>query len=225
MCTHIGIHTCICSCMCTRAHTQSTQSPHAHIPARGGTQRAHVLTHTPGGMHGAHVLIHTRARTEPMRSRGGTHGALVLTCTRRPHMAGCFPPAGGSHPATLSARAPAARTQKRGQLGRAPMLGDTYGISSPKPTAARLSEELAVFLETLTCGHFPIVLLQLNGQCEGRPLDYVHHLWTQNCNPRGLCCREQSTRVCVGGGVGTPGLHQHPTCPKQVLSPIPRAPG
>ena len=82
------------------------------------------------------------------------------------------------------------------------MLGDTCGISSPKPTAARLSEELAVFLETLTCGHFPIVLLQLNGQREGRPLDYVHHLWTQNCDPRGLCCREQSTRVCGGGRGG-----------------------
>ena len=192
-----------------------------HVEAHREPMCSH--THTEACMEPMYSYTHGHA--EPMRSRGGTHGALVLTCTRRPHMAGCFPPAGGSHPATLSARAPAARTQKRGQLGRAPMLGDTYGISSPKPTAARLSEELAVFLETLTCGHFPIVLLQLNGQCEGRPLDYVHHLWTQNCNPRGLCCREQSTRVCGGGGVGTPGLHQHPTCPKQVLSPIPRAPG
>lgn len=79
------------------------------------------------------------------------------------------------------------------------MLGDTCGISSPKPTAACLSEELAVFPETLTCGHFPIVLLQLNGQREGRPLDYVHHLWTQTVILV-ACAAENRVHVGVCGG-------------------------
>ena len=208
--THRHTHVHMLTHTCTCAHRQSTQSPHAHIHTRGGTQPTcshthggtqspHAHTHTHGGMHGAHALIHTQACTEPTCSHGGTQRALVLTCTRRPHMAGCLPPAGGSHPATLFARAPAARTQKRGHLGRVPMLGDNCGILSPELTAARLSEELTVFLETLTCGHFTAVLLQLNGQHEGRPLSCVHHLWTQNCDPRGLCCREQSTQMCVWG--------------------------
>lgn len=131
--THRHTHVHMLTHTCTCAHIQSTQSPHAHIHTRGGTQptcshtyteahTAHMLTHTHthGGMRGAHALIHTQACTEPTCSHGGTQRALVLTCTRRPHMAGCLPPAGGSHPATLFARAPAARTQKRGAPGQSP---------------------------------------------------------------------------------------------------------
>lgn len=116
---HTHVHTCShTESMLTYLHVEAHREPrHSH------TQSPHAHTHTEV-MHGAHVFIHT----------SGIHRAHALTwrhawsprvtCTRRPHMAGCFPPAEAR---TLPPFLPGPQQQelKRGQLGRAPMLGDT----------------------------------------------------------------------------------------------------
>lgn len=198
-------HTCTC------AHIQSTQSPHAHIHTRGGTQP--TCSHTYTEAHTAHMLTHTHteACVEHMHSYTHRHAQSPRVHMEAHKEPSCSHAHAGpiwlaaSHQLearTLPPFLPGPQQQELkngGHLGRVPMLGDNCGILSPELTVARLSEELAVFLEILTCGHFPVVLLQLNGQHEGRPLSCVHHLWTQNCDPRGLCCREQSTQMCVWG--------------------------
>lgn len=141
MCTHTDIHICTCSHMCTCAHTQSTHRVHVltymHVEAHREPRHSHTqptCSHTCIWKHAWSPCTHTYTGIH-----GGMHGALMLKCTRRPHKAGCLPPAGGLHPATLSARAPAARTQKQGHRGGAPMLGATCGI---------LSRQLLVFLKS-----------------------------------------------------------------------------
>lgn len=172
-----------------------------------------MLTHIHGGTHSphAHTHTHTEACVEHMHSYTHRHAQSPRVHMEAHKEPSCSHAHAGpiwlaaSHQLearTLPPFLPGPQQQELkngGHLGRVPMLGDNCGILSPELTVARLSEELAVFLEILTCGHFPVVLLQLNGQHEGRPLSCVHHLWTQNCDPRGLCCREQSTQMCVWG--------------------------
>lgn len=59
-------------------------------------------------------------------------------------------------------------------------------------TLASLSGKRGCLPATLTRGDLPIVLLQLDGQREGAPLDHVHHLWAQDHHPGGSCWREES---------------------------------
>lgn len=148
--------------MCTRAHTQS---PHAHIPARGGTQRAqdwaphkaHMLTHT-----------HTEACMEPMYSY--THGHAQSPCAYME--ARWSPPCSHAHagliwlaaalaswrlaPCHPFCQGPSSKNSKTGAAWQELHVGRHSMASRLLSTAARLSEELAVFLETLTCGHFPL---------------------------------------------------------------------
>lgn len=65
-------------------------------------------------------------------------------------------------------------------------------------TPVYLSGKFWRLLETLTLGHFPVVLLQLNAQGEGRAVGHVHHLRPQNHHPRGLCW-ERAGGCSVGG--------------------------
>lgn len=197
MLTHRAHTEFMCLHTCTWRHTES---PGTH------THRAHVLSHT-----------HMEACMEPMHSNTHRH---TWRHARSPHahMHTQAPPVRLAASRQLEARTlpsflpgPQQQELKDGAPRRSPDARSH--LRHLESTVARFSEELAVFLETLTRGHFPIVLLQLNGQREGRPLGCVHHLWTQNHDPCGLCCREQSTRVCVGGWGGGSGSASAPHTP------------
>lgn len=59
MCTHTGIHMCICSHACAHVFTHGAHRVHMLTYTHVEAHRAHMLTNTHGGMHGAHALIHT----------------------------------------------------------------------------------------------------------------------------------------------------------------------
>ena len=85
MCTHIGIHTCICSCMCTRAHTQR-RAQNMHTRAGTGAHRS------PCGGHQSKrpakrisVSPSTGSRTTPCQTGGGEGISYIpgsISCCR-----------------------------------------------------------------------------------------------------------------------------------------------
>lgn len=67
-------------------------------------------------------------------------------------------------------------------------------------TPVYLSGKFCRLPETLTLGHFPVVLLQLNAQREGGAVGHVHHLRPQNHHSRGLCWERAEGHLVGGGG-------------------------
>lgn len=90
------------------------------------------------------------------------------------------------------------------------MPRDTCGTlpaSFQDPDTCWSLKGLAAVLKRLTLGDLAIVLLQLNAQLQRRPWGHLHHLWTQNHHPRGLCCKQAE---CGSSDLPSQDLHPGP---------------